>query len=132
MNKKCVKKSLKHPEARANKRLLPNILLLLFSKQVMSDSFVTPRTLLSMGSPRQEYCSDLPFPSPRYLPDSEIEPTFPAWQVDSLPLSRLGSQIIYAAAAAKSLQLCPTLCDPIDGSPPGYPIPRILQARTLE
>ena len=37
-----------------------------------------------------------------------------------------------AAAAAKSLQLCPTLCDPIDGSPPGSPIPRILQARTLE
>ena len=35
-------------------------------------------------------------------------------------------------AAAKSLQLCPTLCDPIDGSPPGYPIPGILQARTLE
>ena len=36
-----------------------------------------------------------------------------------------------AAAAAKSLQSCPTLCDPIDGSPPGSPIPRILQARTL-
>ena len=40
----------------------------------------------------------------------------------------------YAAviAAAKSLQLCPTLCDPIDSSPPGSPIPGILQARTLE
>ena len=37
-----------------------------------------------------------------------------------------------AAAAAKSLQLCPTLCDPRDGSPPGSPIPGILQARTLE
>ena len=37
-----------------------------------------------------------------------------------------------AAAAAKSLQSCPTLCDPIDGSPPGSPIPGILQARTLE
>ena len=35
-------------------------------------------------------------------------------------------------AAAKSLQSCPTLCDPIDGSPPGSPVPRILQARTLE
>ena len=35
-------------------------------------------------------------------------------------------------AAAKSLQPCPTLCDPIDGSPPGSPIPKILQARTLE
>ena len=37
-----------------------------------------------------------------------------------------------AAAAAKSLQLCLTLCDPIDGSPPGSPVPGILQARTLE
>jgi len=35
-------------------------------------------------------------------------------------------------AAAKSLQLCPTLCNPIDGSPPGSPVPGILQARTLE
>ena len=36
------------------------------------------------------------------------------------------------AAAAKSLQSCPTLCDPIDGRPPGSPVPGILQARTLE
>ena len=36
------------------------------------------------------------------------------------------------AAAAKSSQSCPTLCDPIDGSPPGSPIPGNLQARTLE
>ena len=37
-----------------------------------------------------------------------------------------------AATAAKSLQSCPTLCDPIDGSPPGSAVPGILQARTLE
>ena len=37
-----------------------------------------------------------------------------------------------SAAAAKSLQLCLTLCDPIDGSPPGFPVPEILQGRTLE
>ena len=37
-----------------------------------------------------------------------------------------------AAAAAKLLQSCPSLCDPIDGSPPGSPVPGILQARTLE
>ena len=37
-----------------------------------------------------------------------------------------------SAAAARSLQTCPTLCDPIDGSPPGSPVPGILQARTLE
>ena len=53
-----------------------------------------------------------------------------------LPGTTLGSwEAIKAAAAAiaaKSLQSCPTLCDPIDGSPPGSPIPGILQARTLE
>ena len=38
----------------------------------------------------------------------------------------------YAAAAAKSLQSCPTLCDPTDGSPPGSSVPGILQARILE
>ena len=38
----------------------------------------------------------------------------------------------YSTAIAKSLQSCPTLSDPIDSSPPGSPIPRILQARTLE
>ena len=40
--------------------------------------------------------------------------------------------ILSAAAAAESFQSCPTLCDPIDGSPPGSPVPGILQARTLE
>ena len=40
--------------------------------------------------------------------------------------------VCFAAAAAKSLQLCPTLCDPIDGSPSGSAVPEILQARTLE
>ena len=40
--------------------------------------------------------------------------------------------IVAFAAAAKSLQSCPTLCDPIDGSPPGSAIPGILQARVLE
>ena len=45
----------------------------------------------------------------------------------------LGSvKMCVAAAAAKLLQLCPTLCDLIDGSPPGFPVPGILQARTLE
>ena len=47
-------------------------------------------------------------------------------------LERKMSFVILAAAAAKSLQSCPTLCDPIDGSPPGSPVPGILQARTLE
>ena len=61
---------------------------------------------LSMGFSRQEYWGGLPFPS---------------------------LCIMYAAAAAaKSLQSCPTLCDPIDSSPSGFPVPGILQARTLQ
>ena len=47
------------------------------------------------------------------------------------PLERFLVQLM-TAAAAKSLQSCPTLCNPIDGSPPGFPVPGILQARTLE
>ena len=48
------------------------------------------------------------------------------------PLKCTRFQQISAAAAAKLLQSCPTLCDPIDGSPPGSTVPGILQARTLE
>ena len=59
------------------------------------------------------------------LPDPGIELGSPALQADSLPTAA-------AAAAAKSLQSCPTLCDPIDGSPLGSPVPGILQARALE
>ena len=51
------------------------------------------------------------------------------WAIPSLGQVRMDAA---AAAAAKSLQSCPTLCDPIDGSPPGSPFPGILQARTLE
>ena len=53
-----------------------------------------------------------------------------------IPISKVNvkecSNYHTAAAAAKSLQSCPTLWDPIDGSPPGSPIPGILQARTME
>ena len=49
----------------------------------------------------------------------------PSWGTEILKASA-------AAAAAKSLQSCPTLCNPIDSSPPGSPVPGILQARTLE
>ena len=48
-------------------------------------------------------------------------------------LFKKNNEIKYAAAAAaKSFQSCPILCDPIDGSPPGSPVPGILQARVLE
>ena len=49
-----------------------------------------------------------------------------------MDLSSLRIMHLLTAAAAKSLQWCPTLCDPIDGSPPGSPVPGILQPRTLE
>ena len=49
-----------------------------------------------------------------------------------LKQSKMAASGLRPAAAVKSLQLCPTLCDPIDGSPPGSPVPGILQARTLE
>ena len=48
------------------------------------------------------------------------------------PMNRSTPGLPAAAAAAKSLQLCPTLCDAVDGSPPGSPVPGILQTRTLE
>ena len=54
-----------------------------------------------------------------------------AWE---FPWTEVSGELVWsaAAAAAKSLQSCPTLCNPIDGSPPGTPVPGILQARTLE
>ena len=52
--------------------------------------------------------------------------------VDIFSNSNLKLLAAAAAAAAASLQSCPTLCDPIDGSPPGSPVPGILQARILE
>ena len=53
-------------------------------------------------------------------------------QVVRPPMKSLVHACVRAAAAAKSLQSCPTLCDPIDGSPPGSTVPGILQVRTLE
>ena len=87
---------------------------------------------LSMGFSRQEYWSGLPFPSLEDLPDLGIEPGSSALQADSLPTELQGKPFSVLAVAAKSLQLCLTLCDPIDGSPPGSSVPGILQARILE
>ena len=97
-------------------------------------TLLTPWTValqapLPLGFSRQEYWSGLSCPPPGYLPDPGIEhksPTGPALQ------EATGEALILVAAAAKSLLSCQTLCDPIDGSPPGSPVPGILQARTLE
>ena len=93
--------------------------------------FATPWTIAykappSMGFSREEYWSGLPFPSSGHLPNPGIEPG----SLQSPALA--GGFFTTAAAAAKSLQSCPSLCDPIDGSPQGPAIPGILQARILE
>ena len=80
---------------------------------------------LSMGFSRQEHWSGRLCPPPGDRLDVGIE-------LGALTSPALAGGFFTAAAAAKSLQLCPTLCDPTDGSPPGSPIPGILQAKTLE
>ena len=86
--------------------------------------------------PGKNYRSGLSFPSPGHLPDPGIKPTSPALSGKFFTTEPPGKPYDYphisSAAAAKSLQSCPTLRDPIDGSPPGSLVPGILQARTLE
>ena len=65
------------------------------------------------------------------FPTQGLNPCLLHWQADSSPLSTWET-LNLCAAAAKSLQLCPALCDPIDGSPSGSTVPGILRARTLE
>ena len=62
----------------------------------------------------------------------QIQPWASLVLVNYLAIAFSGKNAAAAAADAKSLQSCPTMCDPIDGSPPGSPIPGILQTRTLE
>ena len=90
----------------------------------MSNYHETPWTLshqapLSMGFPRQEYWSGFSFPSPGDILDPGIEPTFPPWQADSLPISNQ----FYSSDQIRSVtQSCPTLCDPMNHSTPGLPV----------
>ena len=89
---------------------------------------------LPMGFPRQENWHGLPFRPPRDLPNPGTKTSSSA----SLALAGRFLTIVPSGkpykeyAAAKLLQSCLTLCDPIDGSPPGSSVPGILQARTLE
>ena len=117
--------------------------LLLLSHFSCVRLFATPGTVdrqapLSMGFSRQEYWSGLPFPPLGIFPNQALNPCLHLLSLLHCrwilyPLSHLGSPIeVFAAATAKSLQSCLTLCDPIDGSPLGSPIPGILLARTLE
>ena len=95
-------------------------------------STIAHQALLSKEFSRQEYWSALSFSFPGDLPNSGIKPRSHVLQTDSLPSESLRKFCFNPAAAAKSLQSCPTLCDPIDGSPPGSPVPGILLARTWE
>ena len=80
----------------------------------------------------------LPLTKLRVLESQPLWTSFPTQVKKGTGLNNLWNSLqvwrsmIYAAAAAKSLQSCPTLCNPTDGSPPGSPVPGILQARTLE
>ena len=116
------------------------------SHSVMSNSLqphgLQPvRLLCPWGFSRQEYWSGLSCPPPGDLPDPGIKPRSPALKVVSLlseppgnprASSKLKGLSEAAATTAKPLQSCPTLCNPIGGSPPDFPVPGILQARTLE
>ena len=98
--------------------------------------FVIPRTVarqapLSMGFPRQEHWSGLPCPSGN-IPNPGIEPASPALAAGFFTTEPPGKSYVTAYVHAKSLQSCPTLCDPMDCSPPGSVVHGILQARTLE
>ena len=111
----------------------------------------SPPTCSVHGFPRREYWSGLLFPPPGDLADSGIEPTSPALQANSLPLSHRDCSVLdlrtcsttfqtadsWAGSPntcmhAKLLQSCPTLCDPLDCSPPGSSVCGILQAGILE
>ena len=107
------------------------------------------RLLPPWGFSRQEYWSGLPHTPPGDHPDPGVKPTslvFPAfagrfittsatWEAchtkQLAAAAATAAAAAAAAAAAKSFQ-CPALCDPIDGSPPGSPVPGFLQARILE
>ena len=111
----------------------------MFSCSVMFNSVslwtVACQTPLSMRFHRQEYWSGLPFPFPGNLSDPGVKsmfPTFPSLAGRFLTTERPLKPHILPAATAKLLQSCSTLCDHIEGSPPGSLVPGILQARTLE
>ena len=93
------------------------------SHQVISDSLRTLWTTvcqapLSMGFPRQEYWSGLPFPSPGDLPNPGIEPTFPTLTGEFFTT---GSPTKCSCCCSVA-QSCPTLCSPMDCSTPGFPV----------
>ena len=89
--------------------------------------FATPWTVahqapLSMGFPRQEYWRGLPFPTSGNLPDLGIEPLSPVLVGGYLTSTPYGKPIHIEVHFSSVTQLCPTLCNPMDCSMPGFPI----------
>ena len=80
----------------------------------------------------ERHCRRLGACSPFPWSRNELGNLFGKWKGSHWTPYRVCPSSTAAAAAAKSLQSCPTLCDPRDGSPPGSPVPGILQARILE
>ena len=95
-------------------------------------------TLLQVKRKQSEEYIEMRIMFFHFAPDISINTEFFYWEIMTLLLKihkmRVCQDIksVTYTAAAKSLQPCPTLCDPIDSSPPGSPVPGILQARTLE
>ena len=104
----------------------------LYLEQEEAESYMEQLTGSKLGKGYTKvycYCAYL-----TYMQSTSCE--IPGWMKHKLESRLLGEISILrytdAAATAESLQSCPTLCDPIDASPPGSPVPGILQARTLE
>ena len=103
----------------------------------MSNSLATPWTValqapLSVGFPRQEYWSGLPFPSPGDLPEPGIKLEAPALAGGFFTTEPPGKPLYVLHAVCSVVQLCPTLFNPVDCCPPGSSLHWIILARILE
>ena len=87
----------------------------------MAPRGVVCQAALSMGFPRQEDCSGLPFRPPGDLPDPGIEPRSPAWAGEFFTAESPGSPLYWLQFSSVA-QSCPTLCNPMNRSTPGLPV----------
>ena len=122
--------------------IISRVCAFMLSCLVVSNSFATPWTiafqvLLCMGFRRQEYWNGLPFPSPEDVPDPGIEPTSPAladrfFTTETSQKHHIKGVCVCVCVCVLFTQSCPTLCNPMDCSLPGFSVHGILQARLLE